>query len=61
MSPADKSNDESLVQPSKFGRRLGLAMAIAFLALAALAGIGWLAHDGSSSSSQPVPSNTTTF
>jgi hypothetical protein len=56
---ADKTSDEPLVQPSKFGRRLGIAMAIAFIVLALLAGIGWYAHDGSSSPSQPVPSNPT--
>lgn len=43
---ADKSGDEPLVQPSKFGRRLGIVMAIAFIVLAVLAGIDWLAYDG---------------
>ncbi len=56
---ADKSSDESLVQPSKFGRRLGLIVAIMLIVLAAVAAIGTFATGDSNQSSQPVPSTNT--
>ncbi len=58
---AREPNEESLVQPSKFGRRFGIGVAIVLLVLALLAGVGTLTVGDSSKSASEPASSTSRF
>jgi hypothetical protein len=54
----EKPSDEPLVQPSQFGRRLGIIVTIAFIVLALLAAVGTFATGDSNQSPEPIKSTT---